>query len=76
MLSFVLSTGRTGTVYLTQLLNAQAGRLIAKHEPPYSRAAFVLANMFNYHGWGRKHILRFYVARRRAIGMTGVALSN
>jgi hypothetical protein len=46
---YVLSAGRTGTVFLAGLLNRQPG-VIASHEPDSSRYQMMLANLRN--DWG------------------------
>lgn len=64
--SAVLSAGRTGTVFLTHLINSQAGDEIAVHEPPFSRLVYLMGNLFGYHGWNRSGLIRFYMAIRKS----------
>lgn len=62
----VISTGRTGTVFLTHFINSAAGDEIAVHEPSFSRQLYLLANMFSYHGWNRSSLVRLYMAIRKS----------
>lgn len=51
MRRYILSAGRTGTVFLTQLLN-ELSEVEASHEPPPSRWQMILANIRNDTGIG------------------------
>jgi len=61
----VISAGRTGTVFLTHWINSQAEKEIAVHEPSFSRAVYLLGNLFGYHGWSRSGLIRLYIATRK-----------
>ena len=63
-LRYVLSTGRTGTVFLSGLLNKQAG-VIAAHEPDSSRYQMMLANLRNDLGIGGALLKRIFEASRK-----------
>ncbi|MBX2801761.1 MAG: hypothetical protein KTR31_29045 [Myxococcales bacterium] len=51
-LVFVLSAGRTGTVFLTQTLPRHVGQLHCVHEPMGSRSLLMAANLRNLWGVG------------------------
>ncbi len=51
-LAFVLSTGRTGTVFLSRLIGRAYARARCVHEPPPSRALLVAGNLRNQLGCG------------------------
>jgi hypothetical protein len=51
---FVLSAGRTGTVFLTHTLPERFPRLVCHHEPPGSRSNLVFANARNLTGLGTR----------------------
>jgi len=61
----VISTGRTGTVFLTHWINSHAGDEVAVHEPPFSRLVYLLGNLFGYHGWSRSGLVHLYMAIRK-----------
>jgi hypothetical protein len=60
-----LHSPRTGTVFLTHWINSNAGTEIAVHEPPFSRAAYLLGNLFAYRGWSRSGLVSLYMAIRK-----------
>lgn len=53
---FVLSSGRTGTVFLTRTLPTHFPRLHAVHEPLGSRSTLMMANARNVIGVGRRAV--------------------
>lgn len=61
----VISTGRTGTVFLTHLINNHAGAEVAVHEPHFSRQVYLLGNLFNYYGWSKSGLVHLYMATRK-----------
>ncbi len=61
----VISTGRTGTVFLTHLINNHAGHEVAVHEPYFSRLFYLLGNLFSHYGWSRSGLVRLYMAMRK-----------
>lgn len=61
---FVLSAGRTGTVFLEKLLSVYAPHLKAEHEPSPTREQMMLANLRNDFGIG-KRVLRWWFKRSR-----------
>ena len=66
-IGFVLSAGRTGTVFLTDALAHADPPVHAVHEPEGSRSTLVLANMSNAAGVGRRALTRRFqtnLARR------------
>ena len=62
----VISTGRTGTVFLTHFINSIAGDEVAVHEPSFSRQLYLLGNLFGYHGWNRTSLVRRYMVIRKS----------
>jgi len=49
---YILSAGRTGTVFLEKLLSVYAPHILAKHEPSPTREQMMLANLRNDYGVG------------------------
>lgn len=71
-LRYVLSAGRTGTVFLERLINEQLAGVIASHEPAATRYQMILANIRN--DWGiasglLKHIFEW--SRRHRVERAG-----
>lgn len=62
-LAFILSAGRTGTVFITRALEAHLPGVVSVHEPRGSRTNLVLANMRNLAGPGTPVIRRLFVER-------------
>lgn len=60
--TFVLSAGRTGTVFLTRTLPAHVPGLHCVHEPPGSRGTLVLGNLRNLAGSGTAAVRRRFRA--------------
>lgn len=70
-LRYVLSAGRTGTVFLARLLNSQPG-IVAAHEPDSSRYQMMLANLRNDWGAGGGMLKRWFErSRARRIEAAG-----
>lgn len=55
VLRYVLSAGRTGTVFLERLMNRKIEGVVARHEPSETRYQMMLANLRN--DWGIGHRL-------------------
>ena len=51
---YILSAGRTGTMFLEAFLNTQCGNVIAVHEPSPTREQMMLANLRNDWGIGKR----------------------
>lgn len=70
---YILSAGRTGTVFLTQLLGEYATHATVMHEPFPTRNQMMLANFRNDTGFFGGILSNWFsiARRRRAIGATG-----
>ena len=55
-IGFVLSAGRTGTVFLSRVLDSKLGGLRCVHEPRPSRLTLMMGNLRNRTGIGTKLI--------------------
>jgi len=65
---YVLSAGRTGTVFLERLMNRKLEGVDARHEPASTRYQMMLANLRNDWGLGRRLLAwLFEMARARRI---------
>lgn len=65
---YILSAGRTGTVFLEQLLATYAPEAVAEHEPTPTREQMMLANLRNDWGVGGGVLRRwFWSARARRL---------
>lgn len=62
-LAFILSAGRTGTVFITRAIEAHLPGVVSVHEPRGSRTALVLANTRNLVGVGTPVVRRLFVER-------------
>lgn len=62
---FILSAGRTGTVFLTHRLGERFEHLLCVHEPSPSRAELVLANFRNRFGFGETLLRSLFTSARR-----------
>ncbi len=66
---YILSAGRTGTVFLEKLLSVYAPRATAQHEPAPTREQMMLANLRNDFGIGGGVLRRwFQKARAKRVG--------
>jgi hypothetical protein len=63
-LRFVISAGRTGTVFLARKLRERSGIVDALHEPWPGRWELVLANFRNQHGFGDRLLQKLFAASR------------
>ncbi|MTI05381.1 hypothetical protein E1180_07615 [Roseibium denhamense] len=76
---YVLSAGRTGTVFLEGFLNRQISKVTAVHEPPETRWQMMLANLRNDWGVGdgllRAIFQRLRQKRESAVGGDYVELN-
>jgi hypothetical protein len=71
-LRYVLSAGRTGTVFLERLINEQLSGVVARHEPAATRYQMILANIRNDLGIGNGLLKRiFELSRRRRVERAG-----
>ncbi|WP_299191561.1 hypothetical protein [uncultured Litoreibacter sp.] len=61
---YILSAGRTGTVFLEKLLAEYAPDAVAEHEPKPTRGQMMLANMRNDWGIGHNGLARWFNAAR------------
>lgn len=64
-LGFVLSAGRTGTVWMAKTLSQQFPNVRFEHEPPPARRELMLGNLRNEWGIGRNLIRKFFLSVRR-----------
>jgi hypothetical protein len=64
-LRYVLSAGRTGTVFLERLINEQLDGVVACHEPAATRYQMILANVRNDLGLGSGLLKRIFESSRR-----------
>ncbi len=72
---YILSAGRTGTVFFERLITEQFGTGAAKHEPASTRYQMMLANFRNDTGLGKKLLKRvFENSRASRIGQRPDAL--
>lgn len=62
---FVLSAGRTGTVFLSRNLTARFADVAAVHEPSPARWEHVLGNLRNRTGLGRRTVRWIFLKSRR-----------
>jgi len=62
---FILSAGRTGTVWLAQTLSRRFPEVEFLHEPPPARRELVLGNLRNSWGVGGGSLRRMFLATRR-----------
>ncbi len=58
-LYYILSAGRTGTVFLEKLIKTHCSDVIAEHEPSPSRYLMMLGNLRNDTGWLTRTTRRF-----------------
>lgn len=58
--AFILSTGRTGTLYLTRLFEQQFDQVATEHEAYPSRYIYLGANACNYFGINRQWLTSIY----------------
>ena len=65
-LRYVLSAGRTGTVFLERLINEQLAGVTAAHEPPATRYQMMLANLRNDLGAGGSLLKRIFDRSRES----------
>ncbi len=63
-LRYVLSAGRTGTVFLENFLNTHLAGVTAVHEPSETRTQMMLANLRNDWGIGGSILKRVFMASR------------
>lgn len=63
-LRYVLSAGRTGTVFLEHFLNRHFPGVTAEHEPRVTRTQMMLANLRNDTGFGGTLLARWFTAAR------------
>jgi hypothetical protein len=63
-LRYVLSAGRTGTVFLERLINGRLAGATAAHEPAATRYQMMLANLRNDWGLGGGHLKRIFERSR------------
>lgn len=61
---YVLSAGRTGTVFLSRLLNRKLDGVTAVHEPAETRYQMMLANLRNQYGLGRSMLKSIFEPAR------------
>ena len=61
---YVLSAGRTGTVFLETLLSVHAPGVTAVHEPPATRYQMMLANLRNDRGIGHRVLRKSFEQSR------------
>ena len=59
-LRYILSAGRTGTVFLERLLNKKLVGVNAAHEPAQTRYLMMLANLRNDWGVGKSILERLF----------------
>jgi len=62
---FILSSGRTGTVFLAYRLAARFPHLVCVHEPSPSRLELLLANFRNRYGAGHALLQSIFVTARK-----------
>jgi hypothetical protein len=62
---FILSSGRTGTLFLAHRLAARFPHLVCAHEPSPSRLELLLANFRNRYGAGHALLQRLFVTVRK-----------
>jgi hypothetical protein len=63
-IAFILSTGRTGTMLLTHLLQKQYPNWMVVHEPSYSRGQYLLGNFSEYMPLVKPALLRWFKVSR------------
>jgi hypothetical protein len=64
-MGFVLSTGRTGTVFLTHLLQQQYPKWMIVHEPSPSRGQYLLGNFSEYMPSIKGSLLKWFKISRQ-----------
>ena len=65
-IGFVLSTGRTGTVTITEVLNT-CGNVVAMHEPKPSRRFHILSKLYLQDKLKKEILARLYLNARKQI---------